>query len=49
MMEERHCLYRSIDETAMALDADARPYRQLMSPLISNWEKLVAEFLQFGQ
>jgi phytoene dehydrogenase-like protein len=40
------CLYRSLDETASALGADASPYRQLMSPLISNWQKLVAEFLQ---
>ncbi len=40
------CLYRSVDETAMALGADARPYRQLMSPLLSKWEELVAEFLQ---
>ena len=40
------CLYRSVDETAMALGADARPYRQLMSPLLSKWEELVAELLQ---
>jgi len=40
------CLYRDVDETAERLGADARNYRGLMRPLVRDWEKLAAEFLQ---
>jgi phytoene dehydrogenase-like protein len=40
------CLFRSLDETADGLGLDATAYRRLMSPLLSQWEKIVAEVMQ---
>lgn len=40
------CLHHSVDQTAMALDGDARAYRWLMGSLARHWEKHVFEFLQ---
>jgi phytoene dehydrogenase-like protein len=39
-------LRRSIAETAEGLGPDSNAYGRLMSPLVSNWENLAAEFLQ---
>ena len=40
------CLHRDVDLTSDSLGADAGAYRKLMAPLVRNWEKLSAEFLQ---
>src|SRR6266403_3946788 len=40
------CLYRDVDETAERLGQDKRNYCKLMKPLVRDWEKLSAEFLQ---
>ena len=40
------CLHRDVDLTADSLGRDARAYRDLMTPLARDWEKLSAEFLQ---
>jgi phytoene dehydrogenase-like protein len=40
------CLQRDVDLTARSLANDARPYRNLMKPLMRDWEKLAPEFLQ---
>lgn len=39
-------LHRSLDATAEGLGADRDHYRALMSPLVSDWEHLAAEFLR---
>ena len=39
-------LERSVDLTAETLGRDGRAYRRLFSPLVANWDKLAAEFLQ---
>ncbi len=39
-------LYRQIEQTADSLGRDGRNYSRLMRPLVRNWEKLAAEFLQ---
>lgn len=39
-------LQRDVDLTARSLANDARPYRNLMKPLMRDWEKLAPEFLQ---
>src|SRR5712671_2949271 len=39
-------LHRDVDLTARSLASDARPYRNLMKPLMRDWEKLAPEFLQ---
>jgi phytoene dehydrogenase-like protein len=38
-------LERSVDETSSTLDIDATAYKQLMEPLISNWDKLEIDLL----
>ena len=40
------CLYRDVDFTADSLGQDKRNYCKLMKPLVRDWEKLSAEFLQ---
>jgi phytoene dehydrogenase-like protein len=40
------CLQRDIDLTANSFGSDARSYRNLMTPLTRDWQKLSAEFLQ---
>ena len=40
------CLYRDVDFTAGSLGQDKRNYCKLMKPLVRDWEKLSAEFLQ---
>lgn len=40
------CLHRDVDVTANSLGADRSAYRHLMTPLVRNWDKLAAEFLQ---
>src|SRR5438067_2270108 len=40
------CLHRDVDLTSEELGRDARAYRNLMTPLARDWEKLSAEFLQ---
>jgi phytoene dehydrogenase-like protein len=40
------CLWHDVDETAARLDEDAIAYRRLMQPLVRDWTKLAAEFLQ---
>jgi len=39
-------LYRSLERTSKELGADEGAYERLMSPLVSHWENLAAEFLQ---
>src|SRR5437763_17197331 len=39
-------LHRDVDLTSEELGRDARAYRNLMTPLARDWEKLSAEFLQ---
>jgi phytoene dehydrogenase-like protein len=39
-------LQRSVSATAAGLNRDNRAYQQLMTPLVSDWENLAAEFLQ---
>src|SRR5262245_59280435 len=39
-------LRRSIEETAASLGPDKTNYERWMSPLLPDWEKLAAEFLQ---
>src|SRR5438067_12493894 len=40
------CLYRDVDFTADSLGQDKRNYCKLMKPLVRDWAKLSAEFLQ---
>src|SRR5438270_10220942 len=40
------CLHHDVDLTSEELGHDARAYRNLMTPLARDWEKLSAEFLQ---
>jgi phytoene dehydrogenase-like protein len=40
------CLQRDVDLTANSFGSDARSYRNLMTPLTRDWQKLSAEFLQ---
>jgi phytoene dehydrogenase-like protein len=40
------CLYRDVDLTADSLGQDKRNYCRLMKPLVRDWQKLSAEFLQ---
>lgn len=47
-LEDRQAavLERSVSQTAQGLGADQAAYERLMSPLVSHWEALAAEFLQ---
>jgi len=38
-------LYRSIEETAETLGRDGHRYRELMSPLLENWDELIADLV----
>ncbi len=38
-------LQRSIESTSLQFAGDAKRYRQLMQPLVSNWDKLSSEIL----
>jgi phytoene dehydrogenase-like protein len=40
------CLQRAIDLTANLLGEDAKSYCRVMKPLVRDWDKLAAEFLQ---
>jgi phytoene dehydrogenase-like protein len=40
------CLLRDVDATADSLGDDSRTYCRLMKPLVRDWPKLTAEFLQ---
>jgi phytoene dehydrogenase-like protein len=40
------CLQRDVDLTADSLGGDSRAYRNMMRPLVRDWDKLSAEFLQ---
>ena len=38
-------LYPSVEETAETLGGDSRRYRELMSPLLENWDTLITDLL----
>jgi phytoene dehydrogenase-like protein len=38
-------IHRSIEKTAENLGADGKAYQKLMSPLVSDWDKLMTDFL----
>lgn len=40
------CLFRSVEQTADGLGADARAYLGLIQPLVRNWEPLAEEILR---
>ncbi len=39
------CLYRSIDETAGEMGRDEKAYRDLIQPMVRDWENLAVDFL----
>jgi phytoene dehydrogenase-like protein len=40
------CLHRDLDVTAKSLGRDMNGYRRVMRPLVRDWQKLAADFLQ---
>jgi len=38
-------VHRSVKDTAAGLGSDARPYARLMSPMVKDWEMLIAQIL----
>ncbi|MGD2159447.1 MAG: NAD(P)/FAD-dependent oxidoreductase [Anaerolineales bacterium] len=38
-------IHRSVEKTAEKLGADGKAYHKLMNPLVSDWDKLMADFL----